>query len=379
MIPVAFQGLEFPDQRQLDWTEYESLQWMRANQQYFHPDNGVYYDTGSITKISSLPDNGARFSTLASNGKIYGAGDLAEFVYILDPDTDLITSASAGTTLRSFGVFNSPFTKKVYISGGPNGSLNLSTIDTTTDTFTYNVTGSISEAAFYPISPTLDGRFAIGPTRPDENLVRVNLLEDGLTTLSTGQWTGDHNNGALTWNNKQWHSIGGGSSGFLIIDCATGTVDEPNYTGGLTGLGSDDFRHLIQHPNGYVYSFEFKSPYRIIQIDPLTNDIEIVGNVPGGQQNWTVFELGFDGRIYIGGGDTDLGVFDPVTNTTFTFSSPTSAVGGIATSLNGDIYIFSGNFANNDGVWKIPLVGKEKIKGILQTGNHHAGRFRANY
>lgn len=377
MIPVAFQSIEFPDQRQLDWTEYESLQWMRANQQYFHPNNGVSYDTGSITFVGSLPDNGARYATLASNGKIYGAGDIAQDVYILDPDTDLITSASAGTTLRSFGVFNSPFTQKVYISGGPNGALNLSTIDTTTDTFNYNVTGSIAEAAFYPVSPTLDGRFALGPTRPDENLVRINLLEDGLTTLSTGQWTGDKNVGALTWNNKQWHSIGGGSTGFLIFDAGTGTVEEGNYTGGLTGLGADDFRHLIQHPNGYVYSFEFNSPYRIIQINPLTKEIEVIGNVPT-QYAWSVFELAWDGRIYIGGGNT-LGVYDPFNRVLTTLSAPSSNIEAIATSLQGDLYLFSGNFADNDGVWKIPLLNKEKIHAITQNGFYHAGRFRANY
>lgn len=379
MIPVGFQGIEFPDQKQLDWTEYESLQWMRANMQYFHPDNGVFYDTGSITLVGSLPDNGARYGTVAQNGKIYAGGDLADFVYILDPTTDTIVSSSRGSDVRSFAVFNSPFTQKIYISGGPNGNLDLSIIDTTTDTVSFNVTGSIAEAAYYPVSPTLDGRFAMGPTRPDENLIRINLLEDGLTTLSTGQWTGDHNNGALTWNNKQWHSLGGGSTGFLIIDAGTGTIEEPNYTGGLTGLGADDFRHLIQHPNGFMYSFEFQTPYRIIQIDPLTKTIEVIGTVPGGQQNWTVFELMWDGNILIGGEDTDMAVFNPYNNTTSTFTSPTNRVGCIATSLEGDMYLFSGNFANIDGVWKIPLIGKEKIRGIIQNGYHMAGRFRANY
>ena len=378
MIPVGFQGVEFPDQRQLDWTEYESLQWLRANTQYFHPDNGVYYDTGSITKVADLPANGARYSTLASNGKIYAAADIEPFVYIFDPTDNTIVSQSAGTNVRSFAVFYSPFTEKIYISGGPNGALNISTIDTTTDTFNYNVTGSIAEAAFYPVSPVLDGRYAYGTTRPDENLVRINLLEDGLTTISTGQWTGDHNQGALTWNNFQWHTLGGGASGFTIIDADDGTVDEPNYNGGIS-MGGGSFVNIIQHPDGFLYSISNQSPYQILKIDPTNKNIEVVNNAPNGE-NIRAFDLGMDGKIYMtSDGGNDLIVYDPYNNNYSSVATSFSRAQGLSPSLEGDLFIFTSAFSTNPGVYKIPLVGKEKVRALLQTGNHIAGRFRANY
>ena len=375
---VAFEGLEFPDQKALDWTEFESMQWLRANQQYFNKDNGVYYDTGSITNVCSLPNNGLRFATIASNGKIYGGQDVGTYVVIFDPTTDTAISSSVGTNLRSFGAFNSPFTEKIYISGGPNGSLNLTTIDTTTDTVSYNVTGSIPEAAWYPVCPALDGRYAYGPTRPDRDVFRIGLLDDGLDDMVAGPISGDHNVGALAWNNEQWHTLGGnGANGFLIFDNTTETLIQQNWNDGLSsGFVNDGYRNIVQHPNGFMYSIGFASPYNILKIEPNSRSIQIIGQAPA-QYSWTVHELMYDGKIMFCGGNT-IGVFDPVTETLATFSAPSSNIEACVTSLEGDMYLFSGNFASIDAIFKIPLVGKEKIKSLL-NGNHIAGRFRANY
>jgi len=378
MIPVAFQGLEFPDQRQLDWTEYESLQWMRANQQYFHPDNGVYYDTGSITKVADLPSGGVRTSTLAANGKIYAGGLLTPHAFIFDPtDNTIVSQSTGGANLEAFASFYSPFTEKVYFSGGPNGARNISVIDTNTDSLSYNVAGPIAESAYYPVSPVLDGRYAYGSTRPDENIIQLDLLTETLNTISVGAYTGDHNNGALAWNDTQWHSIGGGGSGLLIIDVTDGSVIEGNWNDGIS-LGPDSIRHLVQHPDGYLYSISFNSPYNIYRIDPVSKDIQIIGSA-GQRYNIVAYELGFDGRIYMSTQDSRLAVLDPRNGNFFTPFIGTNKGEAVSPSLDGDLFIFTFFNASNPGVYKIPLVGKEKIKGVLQTGNHIAGRFRANY
>lgn len=370
IAPAAFEDLTFPQQSLTYWTKYEFNQWSRAGLNYFNSGsnsgNTAVYTTASLLHTGMGTINAG---ALANNGKLYLGSYGASTAYTLDTLTDTTASlASISTNCQSL-FYNSVTNKAYFVVDG-----NIKVVDCTNDSV-QNITNAFSgQCIGYGVS--LDGNYAyVNNFFASKNIARIDMIATGSVTAFSGTFTGDPLKGTMGWDNKMYMGCGGGSTGIKVYDPATNTVANLSVPG-KAALG-DSYRDIVQHYDGYLYSFPgYNSNYPIIRIDPTTSTIT---NVIASITDPRTFGMcvGADGRVYgVGNGDAPgygVSIYNPITNQyTLESISATKNFRIIKMGARGDLYMF--NTAGE--CWKKTLINKGALEKPLQEYNGIVSRFQ---
>jgi hypothetical protein len=306
---------------------------------------------------------------LANNGKLYLGGYGTTGTFALDTLTDT-TSSLGALSSNCQSAFYSATTNKAYLVNDGN----MRVIDCSNDsnqTFSLGLSG---QCIGYGVS--LDGNYAyINNFFASKNINRVSLIATGSTNVFSGSFTGDPLKGTMGWDNKMYMGCGGSSTGIKVYDPATNTVANLAVPG-KASLG-DSYRDIVQHYNGYLYSFPaYNANYPIIQIDPATSTIT---NVVASITDPRIFSLclGADNRVYgVGNGDAGgygVSIYNPITNQYVVESiSATKNWRLIKMGAKGDLYMF-----NSAGeCWKKTLINGGGLQKPLQEYNGIVSRLQ---
>ena len=366
IAPAAFEDLTFPEQALQYWTKYEFNQWSRAGLNYFNSgSNTITYTTASLLHTGL---GGVAGGALAKNGKLYLGTYGASNVWTLDTLTD-VTASLGSFSNNCQSVFYNAFTNKAYFV--VDGFVKV--VDCVDDSVQSISLPFAGQAIGYGVS--LDANYAyVNNFFASQNIATVNMNATGSTTSFSGAFSGDPLKGTMGWDNKMYMGCGGGSTGIKVYDPATNTV--ANLTVPGVGNTSDSYRDIVQHYDGYLYSFPaYNSGYSIIKIDPTTSTI----TKPISLTDPRTFSLcvGADGRIYgIGNGDaTDYGVliYDTKQNTYELESiSQTKNWRLIIMGAKGDLYLF--NTAGE--CWKKTCINNGGTIKALEEYNGIVSRFQ---
>jgi len=367
IAPAAFEDLTFPQQGLQYWTKYEFNQWSRAGLNYFNSgSNSISYTTASLLHTGMGALNAG---ALANNGKLYLGSYGNNNVWTLDTLTD--TTASIGTFSNNCqSAFYNAFTNKVYfvIDG------NVKVVDCVNDTNQNIPLPFGGQCIGYGVS--LDGNYAyVNNFFSSANIATLNMNATGSSNSYSGAFAGDPLKGTMGWDNKMYMGCGGGSTGIKVYNPATNTVANLAVPG-KGGLG-DSYRDIVQHYNGYLYSFPaYNSNYPIIRIDPTTSTIT---NVIASITDPRVFSVcvGADGRVYgVGNGDAPgygVSIYNTISNTyTLESISQTKNFRLIKMGAKGDLYMF--NTAGE--CWKKTCLNNGGTIKALQEYNGIVGRFQ---
>ena len=370
IVPAAFEDLTFPEQALTYWTKYEFNQWSRAGLNYFNSGsnsgNTAVYTTASLlhTGMGSISAG-----ALANNGKLYVGAYGTSNSYTLDTLTD--TTASLGSISNNCqSAFYNAITNKAYLVNDGNVKV-INCVDNSVQNITLPFG---SQAIGYGIS--LDGNYAyVNNFFASKNIARLDMITTGSVTAFSGTFSGDPLKGTMGWDNKMYMGCGGGSSGIKVYDPATNTVANLAVPG--KGNTSDSYRDIVQHYDGYLYSFPgYNSNYPIIRIDPTTSTIT---NVIASITDPRTFGmcLGADGRVYgVGNGDAPgygVSIYNPITNEYILESiSATKNWRLIKMGARGDLYMF-----NSAGeCWKKTLINGGGLQKPLQEYNGIVSRLQ---
>lgn len=370
IAPAAFEDLTFPEQKLLYWSKNEFNQWGRAGLSYFSSGSNIQnqptYTTASLlhTGMGTI-----QAGALATNGKLYLGGYGTTGTYTLDTLTDTTASLGAISSNCQSAFYNS-FTNRAYlINDGTIKVINCA--DDTSQTITNSFAG---QCIGYGIS--MDGNYAyISNFFLSKQIATLNMVATGSVTSFSGTFTGDPIKGTTGWDNKVYMGCGGGSTGIKVYDPATNTVANLSVPG--KSALADSYRDIVQHYDGYLYSFPaYNANYPIIRIDPSTSTIT---NVILSISDPRVFSLcvGADGRIYgVGNGDATaygVSIYNPINNQ--------YQLEGISANKNwrlikmgarGDLYMF--NTAGE--CWKKTLINSGGLQRPLQEYNGITSRFQ---
>jgi len=304
IAPAAFEDITFPQQSLLAWSQYETNQWCRAGMAYFSPNNGGSYATASaMTSVGRAINH----MTLAENGKLYGAADAGSTtISVINTYTDARSTITADGNMATYSCFYSPFTKKVYLPGA--GAMKI--VNTLTDTFETSVSYTSGTYSFW-YGTSYDGRIAYGSKWIGSTaMMQMNLVANSITNTAVTSVTGDPQNGTMAVNGKIYYGCGGGStSGLKCYDPATDSISYVS----LGGNVSDQYRDVVQHPNGFLYIFPAYGASTIYRINPTTNVATAVATgVTDTKAN--NYALGADGKIYTVGNTATMVIFNPIDN-----------------------------------------------------------------
>lgn len=372
IAPVAYEDVNFPDQKDLNWTRNESLQFRRAQEQTFTSQTGVTYDPNAISIGPSYGGSLAKWAggALANDGKIYALGHDQDSYLVIDTYTDNVstTGSISPTDPKNNSSVYSPYTNCVY-SDADDG---IYKFDVATSTYSY-VTKPYSGRAVM-LGQALDGsRIYFHGFFSSRKMYYYDILTDTITDTGV-TWTGDRITGALSWNNKFYLGGGGGSTNFLVYDVDSNTAT--TITGG-SSIGADQFRNFIMHPaTGNMYTFGGFGSDVIKMVDPVTDTVYDVGTQQGNANNFNDYCIGADGYIYAIGQGNVIGQFDVFTNTFNVFGFlPEGSWEGITMGALGDLYAIPWN---SQQVAKIPILNKNEVTGEFQQSfNGITARFQA--
>lgn len=361
IAPVVFEDLDFPEQRTLQWSNNDSLSWMRAGAQYFTTTNGVSYGTpvniGTDFGSSAIKWAGG---ALALNGNIYALGHLQDNYLVVNTLTDATstTGSISPTDPSSNASAYSPFTNCVY-SDADDG---IYKFNVATSTFSFVSKGFTGQAIL--LGPAQNGtRIYFHGFFNQRRMYYYDILTD--TVVNTGTtWSGDRLTGCLSWNNKFYlGGGGGGSTNFLVYDVNANSAT--TITGGAA-IGEDQYRNFIQYFDGFVYTFGGLGANRIKRINPVTNEVVDVFTMASTAYNFNDFAIGADGRIYCVGQSNTLGIYDPRTNSFTTATMPGNSYESIVMGAQGDLFAipWSTNY-----VAKIPIQNNGRVIRVLQEYN----------
>lgn len=372
IAPAAFEDLTFPEQALTYWTKYEFNQWSRAGLNYFNSGsnsgNTAVYSTASVihTGLNSIVGG-----ALANNGKMYLGSYGGNAIYSFDTLTDATPALISSTSNNCQSVFYSAITNQAFavIDG------NVKVINCSDDSVQNIALTFGGQSIGYGVS--MDGNYAyVNNFFSSNNINRVSLINTGSVAAFSGSFTGDPLKGTMGWDNKMYMGCGGnGTNGIKVYNPATNTVANLSVPG-FGGL-SDSYRDIVQHYNGYLYSFPaYNSGQPIIQIDPTTSTIT---NVVTGVTDPRIFSccVGADGRVYgIGNGDAagyGVSIYNPLTNEYIVESiSATKNWRLIKMGAKGDLYMF-----NNVGeIWKKTLLNGGGLQKPLQEYNGIVSRLQ---
>jgi len=364
IAPVAFENLQFPDQRNLDWSDFESIEWMRAGREYFTTENGITYgnpaQVGPNLAGSSLNYAGG---ALAEDGTIYALGHAADEILKINTYDNTFTSQSySPVNPSSNSCAYSPFTNCVYFDSDK-GIVKYDVDTTTTTLVSTPFSGQATMVGF-----SHDGRYLyFHGFFTSRKMYYYDILSDTVTDTGTS-FSGDRITGCLSWNNKFFMGGGGGSTNFLMYDPVANSVT----TFGSTS--ADRYRNFIQYYDGYMYTFGGYGAAQIKRVDPVTLDVVDVYTMGSSGYNWNDYEIGCDGKIYCVGQSNTLGVYDPRDNTFTTKTLPASSYEGIVMGANGDLYCIPWN-TNIAAI--VPIQNNGRVMTELQNWNGIVMRHRA--
>lgn len=361
IAPIAFEDLDFPEQRTLDWSNNDSLSWMRAGAQYFTTTNGVSYGTPveigpGLGTASSKYAGGA----LTLTGSIYSLGHLPDNFIRIDTFNDLIASSSYSPNDPSSNASAySPFTNKVY-SDSDNGIVSINVSD---NTYIATAVGYSGQSII--LGPAHNGRrIYFHGFFNQRRMYYFDILTN--TVVNTGvTWSGDRLTGCLSWNNKFYMGGGGGSTNFLVYDVNTNTAT--TITGG-DSIAADSYRNFIQYYDGFLYTFGGFGKNRIKRVNPVTNEVVDVYTMPATNYNFNDFQIGCDGKIYCVGASNRLGIYDPRDNTFSTATMPKTHYEGLVMGSQGDLYAMPWN-STSTNIVKIPIQNNGRVIRILEEYN----------
>lgn len=369
IAPAAFENVTFPDQKSLDWSSYESLEWLRAGGQYFNSKNGITYGA-PITIGPNFGATAAKFSgvALAYDGCLYGLSSVNQSAYLkIDTYTDAVTTIPfTPTGPSSLASAYNGFTNSIYSDMRFNtmAVFNVGTQTYTTITKPYTGEAIMIGASHNGRRMYFHGFYVI------RRMYYIDALTN--TVVDTGvTWTGDRLTGALAWNNKFYLGNGGGSTNILVYDANNDTTT--TITGGQA-IAADQYRNFIQYYDGFMYTFGGFGSNKIKRVNPATNQMIDVFTMPATNYNWNDYAIGADGKIYCVGASNQLGIYDPITNTLSTVTLPGSSYEGLAIGALGDLYAipFTAPF-----VVKIPVQNAGNTLKALQEFNGIISRHQA--
>lgn len=361
IAPIAFEDLDFPEQKTLDWSNNDSLTWMRAGAQYFTTTNGVSYGT-PVNIGPSFGNTVTKYpgAALTLTGSIYSLGNLPDDFIRVNTFNDSVASSSySPADPRSNTAAYSPFTNKVYADSDDG----IVSIDVATNTYSasaYPFTGQAITlgAAHNGRRIYFHGFFSSRKMYYFDILAQA-IVDTGVT------WTGDRLTGCLSWNNKFYMGGGGGATNFLVYDVNTNTAT--TITGGAA-IGADQYRNFVQYFDGFLYTFGGFGANRIKRVNPVTNEVVDVFTMASTGYNFNDFAIGADGRIYCIGATNTLGIYDPRTNTFSTSTMPANHYESIAMGSQGDLYCMPWN-ATTTNIAKIPIQNNGRVIRILEEYN----------
>jgi len=362
IAPVVFEDLNFPEQRTLQWSNNDSLSWMRAGAQYFTTTNGVSYGTpvnigSSFGAVTSKYAGGA----LALNGNIYTLGHLPDNYLVIDTLTDAVstTGSISPTDPSSNASAYSPFTNCIY-SDADDG---IYKFNVATSAFSFVSKGFTGQAIL--LGPAQNGtRIYFHGFFNQRRMYYYDILTDTVTNTGV-TWTGDRLTGCLSWNNKFYIGGGGSSTNFLVYDVNANSAT--TITGGAA-IAADQYRNFIQYYDGFLYTFGGFGANRIKRINPVTNEVVDVFTMAATNYNFNDFAIGADGKIYCVGASNVLGIYDPRTNSFTTGTMPGNHYEGIVMGAQGDLYAIPWN-STTTNVAKIPILNNGRVIRVLQEYN----------
>ena len=354
--PDAAPAGGWPDQSISTWTSTEGTAWLTEGTSLFNSSNTVSY--GTPTYIATPAVGSCCFwagGTLAPDGNIYVLGHLEDTMLVINTNTDVISTiafpASIGANPSAHGGAYSAITNSLYFC-------------TQYGIVFYNLTTATWSTAYaYPRSGVAQG-FMLGPSWDGTKIyyhgffsVREIMYFDTTTStnVATGAtYAGDRLGGGLSHNNKFFMGGGGGSTNLMTYDIATNTAT--GITGGTT-IGADEYRNVVQHPNGYMYSMPGYGATAIKKIDPVTLTMTDDASTTS-TGNWNSYRVGGDGKIYCVGASTILGIYDTV-NQSMSTTTISGKYEGMSVGANGDIYCIP--WASGTSIMKIPVVNGSVI------------------
>lgn len=365
IAPVAFENLTFPEQYLLDWSDNESLQWMRVGAQYFTTTNGCSYGTPVVigTDFGASTTKWAG-GALALNGNIYALGHTQDNYLIVDTlnDTTSTTGSISPIDPSSNASAYSPYTNCIY-SDADDGIYKLNVV---TNGYSYVSKGFSGQGIV--LGPAQDGRrIYFHGFYNSRKMYYYDILSDSVTDTGV-TWTGDRLTGCLSWNNKFYLGGGGSSTNFLVYDVDANSAT--TITGGAA-IGADQYRNFIQYFDGFLYTFGGFGANGIKRVNPVTNEVVDVYTLAATNYNFNDFAIGADGKIYCVGASSTLGIYDPRDNTFTTGTMPGSSYESIVMGAKGDLYAIPWN-ANY--VAQIPIQNNGRVLRAIQEYNGIIGR-----
>lgn len=330
IAPAAFENITFPQQSLLDWSQYEANQWCRAGEAYFNSTNGGSY--AAATAMTSV-GRAINHMILAENGKLYGGADAGSTtISVIDTNTDARSTITSTGNLATYSAFYSAFTKKVYLPGA--GSMKV--VNTLNDTFETSVNYTSGTYSFW-FGTSYNGRIAYGSKWIGSTAVmQMDLLTNTITNTGVTSVTGDPQNGTMGINGKIYYGAGGGATSG--IHCYNPFNDSIEYIN-LGGNVSDNYRDVVQHPNGFLYIFPAYGASTIWRINP-TNNVAtamVTGVTDTKANNYAV---GADGNIYTVGNTGTMVIYNPYTNSVSYETIVAKDWQTIVMSQNGDLHMF---------------------------------------
>lgn len=368
IAPVAFEDITFPEQYLLDWSAYESRQWMRAGQSYFtsgsgNNGNGVTYGTPAVI-LTGIGSTAAKYGggALTQNGTIIACGHLEDNHLVIDTinDTVFTTGSIAGDPSSNTSVY-SPFTNNVYSLT----DTGMFKIDATTYALSGPVANPWGNSQGIMLGLSHDGRrIYLHGFFNSRRIYYYDVLTDTYTDTGT-TFSGDRITGCLSYNNKFFFGGGGGSTNLISYDVNANTIST------FGSVSADSYRNFIQYYDGYMYTFPGYGASTIYRVDPtnLTTVAVLTGITSSG--NFNAYCIGADGNIYMVGQSNVLGIYNPRTNTFTTGTMPGSSYEGLVMGVKGDLYAIPWN---STYVAQIPIQNSGRVVMPLDEMNGIIGR-----
>lgn len=352
IAPAAFEDITFPQQSLLDWTAYESRQWMRAGQSYFTSGsgNGITYGTPA-TIVTNIGSTVAKYAggALTPDGKIITCGHLEDNHLVIDTTNDNVftTGSIAGDPSSNSSVY-SPYTNKVY---------------SLTDTGMYRMNATTYALEGPVASPWGNSqgillglahngrRIYLHGFFNSRKIYYYDVTTDTFTDTGT-TFSGDRLTGCLSYNNKFYFGGAGGSTNLITYDVDANTITT------FGGVSADSFRNFIQHHNGYMYTFPGYGASSVLRVSPIDNStVNILTGITS-SGNFNAYCIGADGNIYMVGQSNILGIYNPYANTFTTGTMPGSSYEGLIMGLYGDLYAIPWD---STYVAKIPIQNNGRV------------------
>lgn len=346
----------WPSQATNPWTATEGQAWLTEGTSLFNSSNTVSY--GTPTYIATTVTAGVAWwsgAVLAPDGNIYACGHLEENMLVINTNTDVISyiafPSGIGINPSNNGGIYSHQTNSLYFAT----KFGIVYYNLTTSSWSTNYAYSFGTNQANMLGASYDGtKIFYNGYVASKQLYYFDTATN--TNVATGAtYTGDRIKGGLSWNNKFFMGGGGGGTAdYMSYDVATNTTTA--ITGG-SSIGADQYRNMVQHPNGYVYTFPGYGATAIKKIDPvtltMTDDASTISN-----GNWNTYRVGGDGKIYCTGASTILGIYDTV-NQSMSTTNISGKYEGMSMGAKGDIYCIPWN--NGNSIMKIPVVNGSVI------------------